>query len=665
MKKTYQILSVLLLTVLLSSCGKDSPFNGTDNRLLSLNLTVNTQEYKGVISPENTINIYVPIELDLNNANVAYTISEQACILPDPVKITDWNNDQVFNVISYNGEKRTYIVRILRQKATAAGDILLATDEDVKTFAEKGISKVEGNLIIGRETGTDSVSNIDALTYLIKVNHKIIVNPTYKGRNLSGLRNLNETGSILLNDNKFIKTLTLKSLRITYGDIVIKSDTMKEIHLPVMTEIRGGMHIETNGIAELDFPELQKAGDISIKGYKFSAIKVKRLNSISGNLTLDRLPALKKADFPKLQTVTGNFKISNLTSLGIFSLPVLKTVNGNFSLENSSNIAELYLPALENTKEFKLHNNKKLSRILAPKIREAGGDFIIHGSPLKNLEQIAVENVGGKISISNLTSLQSLSSFFKSLKKAETIEIEILLIKESLNLSHISFKNLNISNCSNLSEILLPQELNSFCLKGVTNFRQEHIPLIKGLKKATDFSILNVITEKAQDYTLSDLEIVENELAIKSANIHTLKFPVLKSVKGKFSIPCIPSVYTNNHNGETSISSVICPSAETITSLHIDSPDLTNTDFPNLTTVETLKIVSYYPVNNNSKLTHMNGIKSLNKLTSIEMVNLKAFTDYSFLKTVVENGSLKEIKIKENAYNPTMEDLKRGLYVKP
>jgi len=148
------------------SCSNDSPFSGTDNRLLSLKLMVNEQEYKGVVTADNTIEITVPVETDLNNAKVEYTISEQASILPNPEKITDWNNEQVFNVISYSGEKRTYIVRVIRLKGEATNDVVLTTDEEVRAFAEKNISRIRGNLIIGKESGADSIKNIDALTLL-------------------------------------------------------------------------------------------------------------------------------------------------------------------------------------------------------------------------------------------------------------------------------------------------------------------------------------------------------------------------------------------------------------------------------------------------------------------------------------------------------------------
>lgn len=62
------------------------PFNGEDNRLLSFSLTTGGKEYKGGAVKNSEIIISLPVETDLNNAKVAYTLSENATILPEPEK---------------------------------------------------------------------------------------------------------------------------------------------------------------------------------------------------------------------------------------------------------------------------------------------------------------------------------------------------------------------------------------------------------------------------------------------------------------------------------------------------------------------------------------------------------------------------------------------------
>lgn len=663
MKKINYILSVIFLLAILFSCSYDSPFSGTDNRLLSLNLTVDGEAYKGVMAKGNVVNITVPLELDLNAAKVHYTISEEARILPDPVKVDDWNNDQVFNVIAYNGKKRTYIVRIIRQKVIANNDVLLATDEQVKEFAEKGISGVEGNLIIGRESGIDSVSNIDALTYLKKVNYKIIVNPTYKGKDLAGLRNVTEMGGLQIIDNRFVKNLTLKSLQVVYEDIVIKGDTIKTIYFPEVKEIKGSIDIRANAITGLNFRKLQKTGNLSLRGSRLSILKAPKMKMVRGDFVLDKLPALERVDLRKLERIDGAFTIMGLSRLGTLSLPELKSIGNSFLMKNSSGISEFYLMALEEAKMITIQNNTKLSRLVVPNLKKVNGDFVITACPLRKLNQVAVQTIGGKLSLVNLTNIQDITPFLKSIKNVQAINLTFLLLDGTLDLSDIVFQKLNIDNCSNLVEIVLPPKLTTFKLKGNAAFRYDKIPNIKGLKSVDDFSIENIVTKKALDYTLPDLETVGNNFIIKIANINVLHLAKLKAVKRTFNLPCVSSIYQHNHEGEVSLNTVICPLLESVKSIFIDSPDLESVDFPKLSTVQELRVVSYYPVNNNSKLKNLNGFKALTSLTSVETKNLKEFTDYSFLKTVVENGSLKKVQSQKNKYNPTLNDLKAGKYV--
>ena len=57
-------------------------------------------------------------------------------------------------VTSYNGKERTYHYSLSRTLIVGEGDVLLETAEDVEAFAARGISRIEGNLIIGKETGS-------------------------------------------------------------------------------------------------------------------------------------------------------------------------------------------------------------------------------------------------------------------------------------------------------------------------------------------------------------------------------------------------------------------------------------------------------------------------------------------------------------------------------
>ncbi|WP_148038917.1 hypothetical protein [Proteiniphilum sp. X52] len=663
MKNIYKTLSAILLAVTLFSCNDGSPFSGTDNRLLSLNLTVGGQEYPGVMVSGNTINITVPLELDLNNAKVDYSISEQARVVPDPAKITEWNNEQVFNVIAYNGEKRTYIVRIIRQKEETGNTVLLATDDDVKAFAEKGISRVGGNLVIGRETGTDSVSNIDALTYLTKVDYKIIVNPTYKGKDLSGLRNLAEVGGIHVKNNKFLKTITLKSLRTVYEDFVTNTDTLREIHLPELVKVIGNMDIQANDITGLDFPSLQQAGGFFVKGNKLSMLKVNNLKEVFGNFSLTHLPVLQRADFSKLQHVSGAFVATNLNTLGTFTLPLLEKVEGDFTMENSKGLAEFYLPMLEQTKSVRIYNNVKLARIMAPKLKLVDGDFMFYGCPVRNIDQVTVEAVNGTLTLSQLTSLQNVNPFFKSLKKVSNIELNFILVDGTLDLSHIDFSNnLMVQNCSNLEYLKLPEELNEIVVQGARNFRQKTVVQLSGLKKAKKIHYHTLTLDTPQDFTIKDLKEVTGELWISIGNITGISIPDMETVAD----------LQFNDQGDKSLKTITMDNLLTISYKAIlFSTTLQTFNAPKLKEITVLLAISSGSNEENLAMQNLNGLPSLEHITEFSFRNLKAFSDYSFLKKSIEKGIMTEALWQKNVdlfnvgYKPDFQDLKEGRYVKP
>ena len=310
MKNRYITMSIVALTtLLLFSCREDNFFEGKDNRLLYLELTVNGQQYRGEITPENEIVLLLPVELDLSNATVSYTISENATILPEPSTITNWNSEQVFNVFAHNGTKRTYAVRIIRQLKQTDENVLLTTDDEVKTFVEKNIGEVKGSLTIGNETGPDSITNIDALTYLSKVGYTLTVNPTYKGKDLSGLRNLTQVGSIVIKENPFLTEVTLKSLKTVSLDMTIASNGVRKLSLPELKQVHS-VNIAAHRLTDIGLPMLQKASHISIKGNSLGTLKLKELQHVASSFYIAEVAKLTSLHLPELSQVGDDFSVN-------------------------------------------------------------------------------------------------------------------------------------------------------------------------------------------------------------------------------------------------------------------------------------------------------------------------------------------------------------------
>ena len=125
----------------------------------------------------------MPEGVSVQGAKAEVLCSELATITPDPSNITDWEGNQTLTVTSYNGKERTYHYSLSRTLIVGEGDVLLETAEDVEAFAARGISRIEGNLIIGKETGSvkeDSLLSFAALSGVKEVSGTVLINPDRK-----------------------------------------------------------------------------------------------------------------------------------------------------------------------------------------------------------------------------------------------------------------------------------------------------------------------------------------------------------------------------------------------------------------------------------------------------------------------------------------------------
>lgn len=92
--------------------------------------------------------------------------------------------------------------------------MVLATQAEVDNFAETGINRIDGNLTIGTADG-EEITNLEGLANLKQISNTLILNPSYKGADLSGLDNLEQLGSFKL--GSIISTSKiLRSKRLIY-----------------------------------------------------------------------------------------------------------------------------------------------------------------------------------------------------------------------------------------------------------------------------------------------------------------------------------------------------------------------------------------------------------------------------------------------------------------
>ena len=665
--KLYSIQASLLLLLVLSvtACKEkiETPFSGNDNRILELSLT-DTKEhtYVASLADENTWQIMIPSDADLSNAKVSYRISDQAQIMPKPTEIDNWNNDQAFQVRSYSGERRTYLVQIIREYGEVPNSVKLTTDEEVKAFVAKGISHIEGHLIIGAPIGADSISNVDALTSLEKVDYDIIVNPTYKGEDLSGLRNVKEAGGVILRSQK-LKDATFKNLNVVYDNVDITGNALTKFGMPNATQINGKLKVNKVACNEIDLPLMETIGAVEISFCDFvSTVTLRNLKSISGDLVIKNLNKLGTLTAPKLETINGNMTFNNLHVFGVLSLNKLVSVENVAFL--GVNITELYLNELKRCGELSI-NATSLRTLIAPHLKEINGNFSLVGCGVSNLNQLGVEKIYGKLSFSNLSNLQDIENLCRQLKEVKEVSLIDVNADGKWSFSNSGVQKINIERCRNVEELILPKVMTKIEIKGDGMMQLKQLIKMSGIEEVSE----NFIISNYHLATPQEIQILltkAGEIKVGCSNILSLSFPLLEEAKN-IEYNYIPAAYDGKKKeiqAQYAMQKLAAPKLQSVQKMSFNLHDLEMLDMPQLKTIkERLTVQCHYPKNANSVLKNLNGLSALENIKEIQFNNLIVFNDYSFLKKAVANGSLTSVKINGSFYQPSLEDLKAGKFI--
>ena len=174
---------LLLLAVLpfvMGACSKDDPApeipeDADDNFITAVVMTVGGISYTAEIA-ENVITVTVPYTVSLNNAQVTFEYTPSAKIMPDPATITDWDNERIFRVTSYNGAANEYTYKVVKDEIRHEGDVELKTPAEVAAFAATDATVIKGDLIIGSDADDAAqITDISALSLLKEVEGDIII----------------------------------------------------------------------------------------------------------------------------------------------------------------------------------------------------------------------------------------------------------------------------------------------------------------------------------------------------------------------------------------------------------------------------------------------------------------------------------------------------------
>lgn len=236
MNKLYYFILFCFAALCFTACSDDdlefSGIEGKDHYISDFALNVGGITYQATIAGDK-ITVEIPYNTDLKGATAAYTLSEGATINPNPSTIQDWENEWKFVVTSKMQESKVFSYTYRYADIEQSGSVVLATQAEVDNFAETGINRIDGNLTIGTADG-EEITNLEGLANLKQISNTLILNPSYKGADLSGLDNLEQLGSFKLGSiistskNTTLKTVNLPSLLGVVSDFVINSSVMKK-----------------------------------------------------------------------------------------------------------------------------------------------------------------------------------------------------------------------------------------------------------------------------------------------------------------------------------------------------------------------------------------------------------------------------------------------------
>lgn len=702
MNTIYKSICFSLLAVLfvLSGCEKDddNTFKGTDNYITSFSLTQGEAVLNATIT-DSVITVKAPEGFSLAGAKATIKLSENSGIYPDPASITEWDDEILFSVTSYDGTQTQYRYTVDRSNIDAAGSVVLETQADVDAFGLRGITAISGNLIIGRGSGTDSITSLMPLAGLKEIAYSLVINPTYSGEELVGFDNLEKVGDAIQVEsvNKLTK-VTFPKVK-TAGSISIKNSLIALVDFPALTTVTKALTLESQ-LAETRFPNLKYVGGtLSFNaGYSTTAM-LSRISLPSlqeaGNLSFSNFKNATKLEIPELVKV-GDLYLYNFNLLSFINAPKLKTASGTITIPYQTMLVEVSFPELTQAKNIIL-DGKTVKLLEFPKLATVTEKLTIQNVGVKSLSEgfNALTEIKGELhlrEIPNMTTF-SLPSALKTIAKLSIynrttspfaeINIKDLNVGE-LELMANAFKDAKIIgkdvfngtltlNSDGASGSVLPTfpKLEGFSVVDSLAFgtyiaymSEVHIKGIKKINKGFKFPNNNVL-----DFSIADLEEVGGDFVINHLNNSTqegIEVPTLKKVGGDFSVVVESrSARSLKFAGLASVGGNFTLGTG-YEDMWAGDRSLSTFSFPALTSIGgKLKVLANSYGYTNSQIVNMDGFSTLKKVAGIEVTQQTGLISYSGFKNALASFNTDQWIAAENAYNPTYVQLTAGQWTKP
>lgn len=341
----------LLFIFLLGACDKNDeiiPEDADENFITSVVITVDEKSYTADIT-DNTVTITVPYTVSLNNAKVEFKYTSSAAIMPDPATVTDWDNERIFRVTSYNGDFREYTYKVVKSEIELDGDVELKTGKEVKSFAQTKTTVVKGNLIIGSDSEeAEKITDISALASLKEVTGIIIISNSYNCPDLTGLDNVVSAGGLQVGSVETpsktagLHMISMKALETLSGDISVYNGQVTYVRFEKLATVGGSVMFNTPSLQSFEFPILGIVGrELDVQGLNeenkaagtIASLELPELTSVGKGLAVNNLANLISINFPKLKEAGGIDFHTVPVMLESINLPEIETVNGNIIIE--------------------------------------------------------------------------------------------------------------------------------------------------------------------------------------------------------------------------------------------------------------------------------------------------------------------------------------------
>lgn len=680
MNKIYHFILFCFVTLCFAACSDDEPefsgIDGKDHFISDFALTVDGITYQATITGDK-ITVEIPYNASLDGATVEYALCEGASINPNPSTIEDWENEWKFVVTSKIQESKVYSYTYQYADIEQSGSVVLATQAEVDNFAKTGINKIEGSLTIGTADG-EEITNLDGLANLKHISNSLVINPSYKGADLTGLDNLEQLGSFKLGSttstskNTTLKTVNLPSLLGVTGDFVVNSSVIEKISIPKAELIGEDMYVTSNALLDLDANAVKSVGaSLIIKGSvtqeesaTTEAIVFSALKQVGNELTIQYFPKLQGIYLPALESVSGTALFSDMSSIGSLAMTELHSVGG-LTLKNCKEISTVELPDLVSCGEVSVDANK-VNKFNISSLKDVFGDMTLSNLPIEELDLSQI-NFNG-----NTLTLQC--NRLNKIVGSETFNGSLLLLPKNCRLTELTLEG--ISNIE-----------GDFQCKDYFYVKEFVMPFVRVAGDMT-ISLNSGSVDTSAEIKFPNLQEIEGTLTLeKNTNANHITFPSLKKILGSCSITTerlkndieftnLECIGTDGTNAQIvfkiEYTNILCPKLKTInglfnieTSSAIFDMTVTEVSYPTVESIsENLSIICPYPdFGPNGILSiDFSGLKSVKGISISGHEDVKDFSSFKYLfKNNVLTGE-SQWSVEECGYNPTYQDMKNGKY---